>query len=248
MTATDFRVEQDVFHGPLDLLLYLVRRNEIDPLHIRVSRIVEQFLEFLDVLQTLDFDLIGDFVVMSSALIEIKSRLVLPQPEEDESAESLIEDSDSGLIRHLLEYKKYRDAASALEEQAAEWQERYPRLTDDRPRSGRDPAADLIREVELWDLVAALSRILKYRQIEEEASIRYDETPTAVYAERVRRRVAAAGRVAFSTFFEGECKRSRIVGVFLAILELVRHYGYRGQQSDDGGEIWILPPTTGSTD
>jgi segregation and condensation protein A len=236
-------VQLDIFSGPLDLLLYLVRRNEVDILDLPIARITASFLDYLDVLQMIDLDLAGDFVVMASTLMEIKSRMVLPQPEvEERSAAESGDDPRSDLIRQLLEYKKYRDAARALEQRAAEWQERYPRRTSERPSEGKDLASDFIRDVELWDLVSALGRVLRTRAAESHASIRYDETPICVYMERIEARVRAQGRVAFSSLFAGENERSRIVGVFLAILELLRHHGYRAEQPVEYGEIWVLPP------
>jgi segregation and condensation protein A len=142
----------------------------------------------------------------------------------------------------LLEYKKFKDAAQSLEERAADWQERYPRLADDRPTSGRDASADRIKEVELWDLVSALSRIIRTKTVEKEGHIRYEETPISVYIERVSAQVRKEGRVSFASFFEGEKRRARIVGVFLAILELLRHHGFRAEQPVDFEDIWVLPP------
>ncbi|HUG91051.1 MAG TPA: segregation/condensation protein A [Planctomycetaceae bacterium] len=244
-TVTEFCVELETFGGPPDLLLSLVRRNEIDLRGVPLARITAQFLEFLDALQSLDVDLAGDFVVTASALLEIKSRDVLPGDDEaaaDEPPAEAAGNPPSELIRHLLEYKRYRDAAAALEEQAARWQERYPRLSDERPRSGKNPSADRIRDVELWDLVSALGRVLRTRSTETSASIRYDETPISAYIERVSGRVRREGRVAFSSFFEGTDERHRIVGLFLGILELVRHHGFRVEQPAEYGEIWVLPP------
>ena len=121
----DYRVQLDLFSGPLDLLLYLVRRNEVDIVQLPIARITRQFFQFLEVLEFLDLDLVGDFVVMASTLVELKSRQVLPRAEEEEPDEvPLVDDSCSELIQQLLEYKKYKDAALALEQQAAEWQER----------------------------------------------------------------------------------------------------------------------------
>ena len=85
------------------------------------------------------------------------------------------------MIKQLLEYKKFKDAAKVLEEQAAQWQERYPRLSDERPSRGKDPTADRIKEVELWDLVSALGRVLKRKDVEKETRIRYDETSISVF-------------------------------------------------------------------
>ena len=244
MEATPYRVELEVFEGPLDLLLYLVRRNEVDVVDLPIARITEQFQELLRVIEIIDLDLAGDFVVMASALVEIKSRLVLPRPPEETDDEAPIETDDprSELIGRLLEYRRFKDAALALEERAAEWQERYPRLSDDRPRTEKDPAADRIKEVELWDLVSALGRVLRHQHIEEETSIKYDDTPVSVYVEQVGERVRRTGEVTFTSLFEGETLRSRIVGLFLAILELLRHHSFRAEQPEDYGEIFIRPP------
>ena len=243
----DYRVQLDSFSGPMDLLLYLVRRNEVDIVRLPIAKITNQFLEFLEVLQLLDLDLIGDFVVLASSLIEIKSRQVLPRAEEETAEELPLADDPCGeLIEQLLEYKRYKDAATALEHQAEVWQERYPRLTDDRPTIGKDPSADSIKEVELWDLVSALSRVIQKKVVESTSSIRYDDTPISVYIERIGARVRESGKVAFSEFFEGSNLRSKIVGIFLAVLELLRHHSYRAEQPMEYGEIYVLPPLTDS--
>ena len=241
MTTAQYKVELQIYSGPLDLLLYLIRRNELDILDLPVATITSSFNEFLNVLELIDLDLVGDFLVMASTLAEIKSRMVLPRAEEEEIAE-VIDDPRSDLIQQLLEYKKFKDAANALEEHAAEWQERYPRLSDERPKSGKDPAEDLIKEVELWDLVSALARVVKRKEVEEESSITYDDTPISTYVERIGARVRQEGKLAFSAFFEGEKLRSRITGIFLAILELLRHHHFRADQPEDYGEIWIMAP------
>lgn len=239
-----YRVELDRYSGPLDLLLFLVRRSELDLLDLPIAEITAQFQRFLATLQFLDLDLAGDFVVMASTLIEVKSRMVLPNPEEEEEAPvETGEDPRSGLIQRLLEYKKFKEAARALEEQAAEWQERYPRLTNERPDAARDVSADRIKDVELWDLVSALARVLERKVIEEESKIRYDDTPISTYIEQIGSKVKAEGKVGFTTLFDLASQRSRIIGIFLAILELLRHHGFHAEQAGDFGEIWILPPT-----
>ena len=239
-----YRVDLDIFKGPLDLLLYLVRRDELDPLNLPLARIVHEFEKFIDLLEFLDLEMIGDFVVMASTLAEIKSRVVLPVPEEEEGPEGEIveDDPSSDLIKRLLEYRKYKQAASALEEHAAEWQERYPRISSDRPRVGNEPAADLIKEVELWDLVSAMARVLEKKILEQESKIRDDDTPMHIYVERVGTLVREKDRVAFTTLFDDANRKSQIVGVFLAILELLRHHSFRAEQDADFGEIWVMPP------
>ena len=239
-----YRVELDFFKGPLDLLLYLVRRDELDVRELAIGPLTKQFLHFIDVLEFLDLDMVGEFVVMASTLAEIKSRLVLPDPEGELPPEEVLVDDDprSDLIRQLLEYRKYKQAASVLEEHAAEWQERYPRLSNDRPQIGNEPAADLIKEVELWDLVSALARVIEKKVIDEESSIRDDDTPISVYVDRIGTQVRNEKRVAFTSLFDDANQKSRIIGIFLAILELLRHYAFRAEQQDEFGEIWVLPP------
>jgi segregation and condensation protein A len=242
----EYKVQIDVFSGPLDLLLYLVRRQEVDIGDLPIAEITSKFIEFIEVLEVLDLDLIGDFVVMASTLVEIKSRMVLPRPEE--TPETTTEEEDdprSDLVRQLIEYKKFKDAARLLEHQAAEWQERYPRLSDERPQQAGDPSSDRIKEVELWDLVSALSRVLRRNTSANPTAIVYDDTPISTYIERIHARVLAEGQVAFSQLFEGTNLKSKIVGIFLAILELLRHYHLRADQAEDFGEIWVLPPLEG---
>lgn len=243
MSSTEYRVELDLFSGPLDLLLYLVRRNELDIVDLPIAPITNQFQQYLMVLEFIDLDLAGDFVVMASTLVEIKSRQVLPRAEEEETIETA-DDPRSDLIQQLLEYKKFKDAAKALEERAAEWQEHYPRLSDDRPNQGKDPSADLIKEVELWDLVSALARVVQRKVVDKETSIRYDDTPISNYVEEIGKLVRSEQQVAFTSLFDGASLRSKIIGMFLAILELLRHHAFRAEQSEEFGEIWIRPPFT----
>lgn len=238
----DYRVELDGFCGPLDLLLYLVRREEVEILDLPMAVITAQFVEFLEVLQILDLDFIGEFVVVASTLVEIKSRMVLPQDEVTPEIVERDEDPRSELVQQLLEYKRFKEAAQQLEEQAALWQQRFPRMSDDRPRGTGDPSQDLFKEVELWDLVSALSRVLRKNSEAAPTKVIYDDTPIAVYIEQIKQRVAEEGRCSFSSFFAGAYSRSRITGIFLAILELLRHQKYRAEQPIAYREIWILPP------
>ncbi len=242
MITTDYRVELDLFSGPLDLLLYLVRRSELDILDLQIASITSQFEQYLGVLEFIDLDLVGDFVVMASTLIEIKSREVLPKPEE-ELEEVPVDDNPRGeLIERLLEYKRFKEAANRLQQQADEWQERFPRLSNDRPATGKSKTSDRIKEVELWDLVSALARVLERKVISEEASIRYDDTPISVFVEQIGSRVRAEEKVAFTSLFDETSLRSTIVGMFLAVLELLRHHHFRAEQKESFGEIWILKP------
>ena len=246
MTLAEYRIDTGFFAGPLDLMLYLVRKTEIDICTVSLSTITKDFVAYIDVLDFLDFDMIGDFVVTASTLLEIKSREVLPTQTETIADTDDPEESGSDLIARLMEYRRYKEASRLLDDRASEWLERYPRLSSDRPNIKRDHSEDRIREVELWDLVSALARIVRMPDIEREVAIRMDETPMSVFQEQIRDRIAAEGRVAFSSLFDDQKVQSRIVGIFLAILELIRHEHYRSEQPVDFGDIWILAPCEGA--
>lgn len=234
----DFRVDLSVFQGPLDLLLFLVRRHELDITEVSLAQITDQFLEHLSVLEQMDMDAVGDFVAVAALLIEIKSQQILPHPEEVEQEG---EDARQELVQRLLEYKKYRDAASVLEERARQWQQRFPRLSRDVDPMEQDPADQPIHEVELWDLVSAFGRILRESEANQPSSIIYDETPIQVYMARIKERLSERGHLAFNDLFEPGMHKSTLIGIFLAVLELVRHKQAILEQNQLFGEIWLLP-------
>jgi segregation and condensation protein A len=233
-----FQVELTEFRGPLDLLLFLVRKHEVEITEIPVAPITEQFLQYLEVLQQLNVDDVGDFVEMASTLIEIKSRSVLPRTEE---VEEPLEDPRQDLVRRLLEYKQFKDAASILEERGRQWQQHFPRLSNDFAERNRDPAEEPIHEVEMWDLVSAFGRILRERAAASPSNIVYDDTPIEVYMKRIHGQLLERGKIAISELFQEHSNKSTLVGLFLATLELVRHHGVRLEQSELFEEIWIMP-------
>ncbi len=235
-----FDVRLNEFNGPIDLLLFLVRRNEIDVTNIALAKITEQFLEYLDVLKEIQFDTIGDFVEIASRLVEMKSRMLLPS-NTDESSEEDSSDPREELVARLLMYKEFRDAASLLDEQAASWQKRYARLQDDLPPRQLDLAAQPIQTVELWDLVSAFGRVLREQRRLQPERILYDETPIQVYMRRIHERLVGSGPIAFSELFEQGMHKSAMIGVFLALLELSRHHNVRTEQASLHGEIMIVP-------
>ncbi len=233
----DFRVDLNVFCGPLDLLLYLVRKHEVEIVDIPIAEITDQYLQYIAVLEQLDVNAVGDFLALASTLIEIKSQQVLPRSDE---IEEQIDDPRQELVRRLLEYKKYRDAASILEEQSRAWQEHYPRFSSDLPGRTRDLAEEPIEEVELWDLVSAFGRILRETEASKPSNIIYDDTPIHVYMARIHARLVKHGRMAFRNMFEPGMHKSTLIGIFLAVLELVRHRHVRVEQNALFGEIWLV--------
>jgi segregation and condensation protein A len=234
----DFRVELEIFRGPLDLLLYLVRKHEVEIVELPIAPIADQFLEYLAVLEQIDVNAAGDFLEMASTLVEIKSRMVLPRGGE---VEDELSDPRQELVRRLLEYKKFKDAASMLEERGRAWQERFPRLADDLPPRERNLAEQGIQEVELWDLVSALGRILRDIEATRPSNIVYDETPIHVYMEQIKAQLQEHDRLAFRDLFRPNLHKSAVIGIFLAILELVRHHHVRAEQHELFGELLLFP-------
>jgi segregation and condensation protein A len=170
--------------------------------------------------------------------VEIKSRSVLPHCDEEEAP---LEDPRQQLVEKLLEYKKYKDAASMLEERSRQWQKHYARMADDLPPRHVDLGDQPIQEIELWDLVSAFGRVMRDSRASQPSNIVYDDTPIHVHMQRIHQRLVSQGRVAFSEMFELGMHKSALIGVFLAILELVRHHSVRTEQEHSQGDIWIMP-------
>ena len=233
----DYTVALDTFHGPLDLLLHLVRKNEVDVLDIAVSKLADQFIEYMQVVRELNFELAGDFLVMAATLAELKSKSLIPRPETADEEEA--EDPRRELVRQLLEYRTFKDAAAALESRADAHSVRVARVAPEEPANPSTPA---VRAVELWDLVAAFARLMRETQATRATSVVQDDTPQHVYETRVRERVRAEGRVAFRDLFEPPHHRARLIGLFLAMLELVKVRAVWLEQPEPFGDIWVILP------
>jgi segregation and condensation protein A len=233
----DYTVALDTFHGPLDLLLHLVRKNEVDVLDIAVSKLADQFIEYMQVVRELNIELAGDFLVMAATLAELKSKSLIPRPEESDEEEG--EDPRRELVRQLLEYRTFKDAAAALEARADAHSVRVARVAPEEPVN---PSAPAVRAVELWDLVAAFARLVRETQATRATSVVQDDTPQHVYETRVRERVRAEGRVAFRDLFEPPFHRARLIGLFLAMLELVKVRAVWLEQPEPFGDIWVILP------
>jgi segregation and condensation protein A len=232
-----FRVDLEIYRGPLDLLLYLVRKHELEIGSIPLATIAEQYLEHVAVLEKLDVNDVGDFLEIASLLIEMKSRSVLPRVEQPEEE---WEDPRDQLVERLLEYKRYKDVASILEERSRQWQQSLPRLANDLPPRHVAPSEQPIHEVELWDLVSALGRIMRH-EAAEDTKILYDETPLQVHMQTIYKRLKGGGRLGITEILTAGMHKSAVIGLFLAVLELVRHHSVEAEQEDGDGEIWVRP-------
>lgn len=231
----DYQVDLDVFRGPLDLLLYLVKRQEVDISEIPIARVAEQFLDYLRVMELIDVERAGEFLVMAATLMEIKSKMLLP-PTDDATQEE--DDPRLELVRQLIEYKKFKDAAILLEAQAERQFSRLARQPSEMP-AGPDPAMQPLRQVELWDLVSAFGRLMRETLALQPQQMIVDETPIHVYTESLLQRLQRETPLAFSAVFTPPHTRSRLVGLFLAVLELIKTGQIMAEQPERFGEIWL---------
>jgi segregation and condensation protein A len=235
----EYNVQLETFRGPLDLLLFLVKRHEVDIRDIPIARIAEQFLEYLNVIQLIDVEWAGEFLVMAATLMEIKSRMLLPRNEEEPDEE---DDPRLELVRQLIEYKKYKEAAALLEEQAERQLARLPRLPLEVPQP-LDPRQQPLRHVELWDLVSAFGRLMRETNALLPRQIVMDETPIHVHMERILQILGQKQQASFSEVFVPPHSRGRLLGLFLATLELIKANKVKARQGELFGEIWlVLPP------
>ena len=242
----DYRVDLDIYNGPLDLLLYLIRREEVDIYDIPIARITEQYVQYVEMLQKLDPNLAGDFLVVAATLMEIKTRMLLPAAPEAEGGEEGLEiDPRAELVRQLLEYKAFKDAADDLrrarELQAMKYPRQPPKLEDD------DVELDL-DDVQVWDLFDAFSKLMEATgQRLKSHDIIYDDTPIELHAADILDRLTRDGGMTFAGIFAGRTVHGEIVGLFLALLELVRQRKVLAGQEGNFGRIRIElnpnPPT-----
>ena len=233
---SDYRVEIDTYSGPLDLLLYLIRREEVDIYDIPIARITRQYVEYLDLIVELSINVAGEFIVMAATLMEIKSRMMVPQPEEGPEEEQ--DDPRLELVRQLMEYKRFKEAALALTERA-EWRaERFGRPGE---RAAEDERSDAMPTggLALWALLDAFSRILEQTGRRAPHKVVLDGTPAEELRSELERRVRSVGRMSFTEAFGGLPDRGVLVGMFLALLELVRQQVLRVEQEMSFGEIWL---------
>lgn len=224
---TDYKVALEVYNGPLDLLLFLIRRDEIDIYDIPILRVTEQYIAYVGVIQKLDPDMVSEFLILAATLMEIKSRLLLPRPPVEEGEEELI-DPRSELVRQLLEYKKFKDAAHALEDRADERAQRFSRIPVHTPV---DPQDVELEDLEIWDLVEAFQKLLEQTgKAGGHHTIPRDDTPIALHADDILDSLQrAGGSQEFVTIFTGRA-RAEMIGLFLALLELVRQKRVRAAQ------------------
>ena len=239
----EYKVQFEVFEGPLDLLLYLIKKEEVDIYEVNLTKLATQFIEYIDVMRLLDLDIAGEVLVMASTLMYIKSRELLPKelqaatPEEEEG-----EDPRWELIRQLVAYKKFKDAAVQLQVREIEQENIFPRLPVRETFSEPAPAKT---EASIFDLVNAVTSILKrVTQRDDLREIFEDKWSVSEKIEMMVKMITERPVVKFEELFSTATSRPEIVCTFLALLELIRLKQLVCLQSEDFGTIEITkaPP------
>ena len=229
------KVQLEIFEGPLDLLLHLIKKNEVSITDIPIATITEQYLAALELMESLDLDVAGEFLVMAATLIHIKSRMLLPagddaEPDEDEGADPRAE-----LVRRLMEYQRYKEAAAELEQREVLTRDVFVRASGPT----EEAAPREFREVSVLELLEALKRVIDrlpkdvvHEVLLEKITVRERMT---VLLDKLRH----DSRMHFEALFAGVRSRLEIVVTFLAMLELVKVRAIRIFQDQPGGDIVI---------
>lgn len=232
----DYKVSLEVFEGPLDLLLYLIRKDEVDIYDIPIETITKQYMEYLSVMRIMNLDIAGEFIVMAATLMLIKSRMLLPieeRAEEDEEEE----DPRWDLVRQLVEYKKFKDSAYHLHALEIEREGVFVRGDDGINMS---PATDvMLSDVGLFDLMTAFNEALQRVETESLREIFAEHFTVAEKIDELTDLLKDRANLSLSDLFAEMRSRNEIVCTFLAVLELIRTNLVRTSQEEVFGEIWI---------
>jgi segregation and condensation protein A len=234
-----YEIKLDVFEGPLDLLLYLIRKNEIDIYNIPISLITEQYLEYLEMMRSLNLDLAGEYLVLAATLIHIKSKLLLP-PVVGESEEEEGEDPRAELVRQLLEYQAFKEAALKLDGRFLLERDVFNRGTSIEEESEADEDKEMTLEVDIFDLVKAFRRIIAGFDHPEELAIDAEKISLADRINEIMERLSAEKQLTFVELLGDRRDRRRIVYTFLAILELMKLRMIRAFQAGPFGAIRLF--------
>jgi len=229
----DYRLKLDVFEGPFDLLLYLIKKDEIDIYDIPIARITEQYLNFLEMMRQQGIDIASEWLVMAATLVQLKSRMLLPVTEE--GPEELEEEPDARLelVEKLLEYRKYKEIAHQLEE-------RELREMDIFRRSVAEPEEKPFIEVDLYDLISAFKNVVDYATQAPFTEVLLEAFTVESKMDEIVERLREQRSLSWKQTFEEGRSLSEMVCIFLAILELMRLRKVRVRQSKSFGDIRIF--------
>ncbi|MEW6544217.1 MAG: segregation/condensation protein A [Nitrospirota bacterium] len=231
-----YQVRLQQFEGPLDLLLHLIKKNEINIYDIPIALITQQYLDYLSLMKSLNLAVAGEFLVMAATLVQIKSRMLLPA-DETETDEEEGPDPREELVRRLLAYKQFKEAASQLEHQERLWRDVFAR--EPLPVAEVRSEEALIEEVSLFDLVDALQSVLLRAPDPRLLEIVSENLTVKDRMNAILETLESKESVTFPSLFEGQCHRLLIIVTFLALLELTRLRLVRVFQAETFGPILV---------
>jgi segregation and condensation protein A len=237
----EYKVKFEVFEGPLDLLLYLIKKEEVDIYEVNLTRLATQFIEYIETMRLLDLEVAGEFLVMAATLMYIKSRELLPVDQQVQvEGEEDGDDPRWELIRQLVEYKKFKDAAAQLAVLEARQEAIFPRVPAKLEFEVESPTRS---EASVFDLINAVNSVLqRFNQRPEQRDIFEDKWTVSEKIEHLMRAISEQSRIKFSDLFAGVTSRSEVVVTFLALLELIRLKQLVAMQTQAFGEIEICRP------
>jgi segregation and condensation protein A len=232
-----YQIKLEIFEGPMDLLLHLIKKHELDIYSIPISLITQQYLEYIELMKSLDMEIAGDFLVMASTLTHIKSKMLLPPSENPENDEDGVDPREE-LIRRLLEYKSFKDAAASLENKEETWSKVYTRPAETAPDL---PAEDepLLFDFHLFDLLAALKEVMA-RVPDAGFEITAEAVSITEKISLILARLEAVDSLLFADLFEGNTSRAQVIGTFLALLELIKTRVIKAVQVEQFGAIRVM--------
>jgi segregation and condensation protein A len=236
----DYKVKFEVFEGPLDLLLYLIKKEEVDIYQVNLTRLATQFIEYIDTMRLLDLEIAGEFLVMAATLMYIKSRELLPKDQQVQTeGEDDEEDPRWELIRQLVEYKKFKDAAAQLQSLETRQENIFPRVA---PTLEFEPDPAAPNEASIFDLLNAVNQVLKRfsEKDQDRRDIYEDQWTVSEKIEHLLKLTSERPAVRFSELFTAATSRQEVVATFLAVLELIRLRQIAAAQPEPFAEIEIV--------
>lgn len=238
-TDKDYKVKLEIFEGPLDLLLYLIKKDEIDIYDVSIERITKQYLDYVDTFKMLNIELASEFIVMAANLMYLKSRELLPVSQQPPDEEAEEDDPRWELIRQLVEYKKFKDAAQFLGLQEVKADEFF--ATTPEPPDLSEPAG--LQKVGIFDLIRAFQRVLKrFENAHELREIVDDRFTVSDKIEHLLNTVPLGGRVPFESLFSTASSKNEVIVTFLAMLELIKLNHLQVEQEQLLGAIVVVRP------
>ncbi len=235
-----YKVKLEIFEGPLDLLLFLIKKDEINIHDIPISKITDQYLEYLDLMQMLDLNIAGEFLVMAATLMHIKSRLLLPQDDLSQADQQELDPREE-LVRKLLEYKRFKEVASRLQNMESTQKEAFVRpVSQEHIEELEKEPGEQYFEASIFDLISAFTKVLKEIPKDTFYNVVKDEVTVSEKMHEIFHLLVARPALSFFNLFENAKSKMEMIVTFLAVLELIRMKEIVVKQDKPFGDIIIL--------